>query len=196
MPRLLILYGTTDGHTAKVVNFLAGELRALGGFVDVVQAGTASPDPHNFDGVIVAASVHAGGYQRKVVRWTRARASELRDKPSAFISVCLGVLQKEPEVQRDLAAIVKRFEDRTGWHPPQVKLVAGALLYTRYGWLKRMVMRSISRKAGGETDVSRDYEYTDWADLRAFAAAFYATCRGPGPREGERQSPAPLAAAR
>src|ERR1043166_10193181 len=113
MPRLLILYGTTDGHTAKVVNFLARELRPLGRFVDVVEAGTASPDPHNFDGVIVAASVHAGGYQRKVVRWTRAHASGLRDTPSAFISVCLGVLQKEPEGERDLGARIKRLEERS-----------------------------------------------------------------------------------
>jgi menaquinone-dependent protoporphyrinogen oxidase len=175
MPRLLILYGTTDGHTAKIADFLAGALRSLGGFVDVVDAGAASPDPRGYDGVIVAASLHARGYQRSVSRWVGAHHPALRERPSIFVSVCLSVLQKEPEVQRDLAAIVRHFEAATGWHPRQVKHVAGALLYTRYGWLKRIVMRRISRKAGGETDVSRDFEYTDWTDLRAFAADLYST---------------------
>jgi menaquinone-dependent protoporphyrinogen oxidase len=55
-----------------------------------------------------------------------------------------------------------------------VKLVAGALPYTRYGWLKRAVMKRIVKRAGGSTDVSRDHEYTDWTDLWDFAVAFSA----------------------
>jgi menaquinone-dependent protoporphyrinogen oxidase len=34
------------------------------------------------------------------------------------------------------------------------------------------MMKRIVRKAGGDTDTSRDYEYTDWGDLRAFADEF------------------------
>jgi menaquinone-dependent protoporphyrinogen oxidase len=33
-------------------------------------------------------------------------------------------------------------------------------------------MKRITRKAGGDTDTSRDYEYTDWSDLRTFAEDF------------------------
>ena len=33
-------------------------------------------------------------------------------------------------------------------------------------------MKRIVRKAGGDTDTSRDYEYTNWADLRGFADRF------------------------
>ena len=42
-----------------------------------------------------------------------------------------------------------------------VKHVAGALLYTRYNIFKRWIMKRIVAKAGGDTDVSRDYDYTD-----------------------------------
>jgi menaquinone-dependent protoporphyrinogen oxidase len=173
MPRLLILYGTTDGHTAKIANFLAGEFRSFGASVDVREARTADPDPAEYAAVIVAASVHGGRYQRAVVRWARTHAAALRGKPGAFLSVCLGVLQPDFEVQRSLGAIINRFELETGWKAPHVKLVAGALPYTRYGWLRRMLMRRIVRKAGGSTDTSRDHEYTDWADLREFAEALY-----------------------
>ena len=52
------------------------------------------------------------------------------------------------------------------------KTVAGALPYTKYGWLKKWIMRRIVAKAGGDTDTTRDYEYTDWNDVREFARAF------------------------
>lgn len=174
-PRILILYGTTDGHTGKIAQRLGGMLQILGAHVDVVDAGggVPVPGPHDYAGVIVAASVQAGGYQRGVGRWVSANAEALRSKPSAFLSVCLGVLQNDPGVQREVAAIVDRFLSRLSWKPSLTKTVAGALLYTRYNWLKRWVMVRITRKAGGATDTSRDYEYTDWEDLRAFAAAFH-----------------------
>jgi len=35
-------------------------------------------------------------------------------------------------------------------------------------------MKRIVRKAGGDIDTSRDYEYTDWDDLRRFAGEFVA----------------------
>ena len=46
---------------------------------------------------------------------------------------------------------------------------AGALRYSRYGWLKRRLMRSIARREGGDTDTSRDHVYTDWDAVDRFA---------------------------
>ena len=50
--------------------------------------------------------------------------------------------------------------------------VAGALEYSKYNPLKRWIMKRIAAKAGGGTDTSRDYDYTDWDDLQQFAEAF------------------------
>ncbi|MGH7681236.1 MAG: flavodoxin domain-containing protein, partial [Candidatus Eiseniibacteriota bacterium] len=141
---------------------------------DAVRAGggVPVPAPDGYAGVIVAASVHVSGYQRAVERWIAAHRNPLQAKPSAFLSVCLGVLQEEPSVQREIAAIMDGFLTRVSWKPPMTRTIAGALLYTRYDWIKRWVMRRISRKAGRETDPSRDYEYTDWNAVRAFAVEF------------------------
>ena len=176
MTRIMIIYGTTDGHTAKVVGFVGSELRSVGASVEIFDAATSDPNPAGYAGVIVAASVHAGGYPRSVVRWVRAHAEALRGRRTAFLSVCLGILQKSPEVMADLSAIEGRFMARTGWIPAQFKMVAGALPYTRYGWVKRVIMRRMARKAGGATDTTHDHEYTDWHDLRAFAGTFYSLC--------------------
>jgi len=170
MPRVLIVFGTTDGQTAKICYFLASELMTLGAEVELLEAGTRAADPSHYDAVVVAASVHAGGYQRPVIRWAHENAAALTARSATFISVCLGILEKNPKTRRELDAILERFAERSGWRPARVKEVAGALKYTEYGWLKRMVMRYIAGKAGGSTDTSRDHEYTDWNDLRAFAS--------------------------
>lgn len=172
MTRTLVLYGTTDGHTAKVARLLTDTLWTHGIDADIVNAEQADPDPSEYAGVIVAASVHAQGYQRAVTRWVRAHAQELAGRPTAFVSVCLGVLQHEAKVDRELEAIMGRFLSATGWQPTERKIVAGALPYTRYNWIKRWAMRRIVKKAGGDLDTSRDYEYTDWRDLKAFAEQF------------------------
>jgi menaquinone-dependent protoporphyrinogen oxidase len=174
MTRVLVFFGTTNGHTARIAGTVAEVLRERGLTVDLVDGAHASPSPDGYDAVVVAASVHAGGYQRRVRRWLAAHAAECAARPSAFVSVCLGVLQHEPKVDADLWRIRETLFVSTRWRPEMVKVVAGALPYTRYNWITRWVMRRIARKAGGDTDTSRDYEYTDWNDLRAFAGEFAA----------------------
>jgi menaquinone-dependent protoporphyrinogen oxidase len=44
-------------------------------------------------------------------------------------------------------------------------------------------MKRIARDATGDTDTGRDYEYTDWAEVAAFANDFAAFVEG---RLGER----------
>lgn len=174
MTNILIVYGTTDGHTRTIAQVLAEDLRANLCGVDILDA--AGPlwrlSPERYDGVIVAASVHIGDYQKSVGRWVRTYAPMLNGKPGAFLSVCLAVLEKDPAAHEEISRIMNRFLARCGWRPAITKLVAGAVPYTRYGWLKRQMMKRIVANAGGDTDTTRDFEYTDWNDLRDFAQDF------------------------
>jgi menaquinone-dependent protoporphyrinogen oxidase len=172
MVRILVVYGTTDGHTAKIANVIADTLRSHGAVVDLHKAGRTQCLLDQYDGVIVAAPVRGGRYRKPVSRWVRTHAAALNARTTAFVSVSLGILQHDPAVDRTLQAIVNRFLAETGWHPVVTKSIAGALLYTRYNWFIRRVMKRIAAKAGGDTDTTRDYEYTDWQDLRTFAGQF------------------------
>lgn len=174
MPRVLVLYGTTDGHTKRIAAALAGVLAWEGNRVDAIDAKRARPDVlcEGYDGFIVAASIHIGTYQRAVQRWVRVHAAELDCKPSAFVSVCLGVLDRRPEAGQEVRETMERFLRGSGWRPCLSLTVAGAVPYTRYNWLKKWVMRRVVAKVGGGTDTTRDYEYTNWDDLRAFAREF------------------------
>lgn len=183
MARILVLYGTTDGHTRKIAERLGGALRDAGCAAEVVEARRAGTAviPDYYDGVMVAASIHAGGYQRAVRRWVQWHAAGLNDRPSAFVSVCLGVLEQRPEAQRAVREILERFLQRAGWRPEVTQTVAGALPYTRYNWFKKWALRRMAAKAGMQTDTSRDYEFTDWGQVRALAQDFAARVRRPAP---------------
>jgi menaquinone-dependent protoporphyrinogen oxidase len=170
--RILVVYATTHGHTAKIAGAVAGTLRASGAAVDVQQIGRTHRLPDSYDGVIVAAPVRGGKYLKPMRRWVRAHARALNARPTGFVSVCLGILQHDAAVDRTLSTILSRFLAETGWQPAITRQVAGALPYTRYNWFIRRVMKRIAAKAGGDTDATRDYEYTDWEDLRRFTEEF------------------------
>jgi menaquinone-dependent protoporphyrinogen oxidase len=174
MSRILVLYGTSEGHTAKVARAIAARLAASGVDADVQEAVIGDPLPAAYDGVVVAASLHAGGYQKAVSKWLRNHAKEFGPRPTAFVSVCLAVLSRDEKTRDEARAIPHRYVDRLGWQPTMIKVVAGALPYTKYNFFVRWMMKRIVAGAGGDTDTSRDYEYTDWQDLRAFADRFAA----------------------
>jgi menaquinone-dependent protoporphyrinogen oxidase len=182
MARVLVLYGTTEGQTAKVARAIAARLAADAVDADVVQAGHGDPRPADYDGIVVAGSLHAGGYQKPVVRWLRAHGGELAKLPTAFVSVCLAIASTQANARDEARAIPQRFAEELGWHPTVIEVVAGALQYTKYNIFIRWMMKRIAAAAGGDTDTSRDYEYTDWRDVRDFADRFAALVSAERPR--------------
>lgn len=173
MARLLIVYATTEGQTRLVVGEVAKVVRALGRTAEMVDAGGTQPhDPMGYDGVVVAASVHVGRHQESIVRFVREHAAALRRLPTALFSLSLSAVKRDEAHLRAAQECVDLLERETGWHPTMTFLTAGALRYTRYGFLKRWMLRRIARREGGDTDTSRDHEYTDWARVRADTLAF------------------------
>jgi menaquinone-dependent protoporphyrinogen oxidase len=116
-----------------------------------------------------------------MVTFAREHAAELNRMQAAFVSVTLsqaGVenMNATPEqrarASADVQKMLGRFYADTGWRPKYVKAVAGALLYRKYNFFVRFIMKWISEKAGGSTDTSRDHIYTDWAALERFLDEF------------------------
>src|SRR5262249_34589366 len=106
MRSILVAYGTTDGQTAKIAEAIGQTIREIGVRPDVVNlAESRRPSPSDYDAVIIAASVHAGGYQRAVRRWVTRELRALAARPTAFVSVCLGVLQHDAIVDAELERI-------------------------------------------------------------------------------------------
>jgi menaquinone-dependent protoporphyrinogen oxidase len=183
MSTLAILYATRDGHTHKIGQHLAERLVLHGHASELVDVRSVREpfDLRPFDGLILAASVHAGKHESEMVDFVRRHRIALAGVPTAFLSVSLTETtaedanaspQARAKAMADVQDILERFFRDTGYRPTHTKPIAGALLYTHYGVLKRILMKFIAQRSGGPTDTSRDYEFTDWAALDRFADRF------------------------
>jgi len=169
---ILIVYGSTEGHTKKIAEFLQRQANENHHHATAVPASRKCIPPHEFDCVIIASPIHAGQYSNEVADYALDHAEVLNFLPSAFLSVGLSITRKDPEVLKQLEETTQNFLKTTNWTPLVTEQVAGALLYTKYGFVKKMLVRSIMKKAGGDTDTSRDFEYTNWESLKSFLQRF------------------------
>ena len=92
--------------------------------------------------------------------------------------------EKRARFSADVQKVIDKFTEDTGWRPARVKPVAGALLYSKYNPLVRFVMKRIAKEAGGTTNTSRDYEYTDWVTLDHFVDELVDELSSSAPRAG------------
>jgi menaquinone-dependent protoporphyrinogen oxidase len=172
MAKLLIAYLSREGQTTRIVQRIGDRLAQRGHECELVDLDhdRGASDPSRFDAVVLAAPIYAGGYPHAASTFAKKHREALARLPCSFVSVGLAVMSRTHDGKAQTRQIVDRFLKQSGLRPRRVELVAGALLYTRYNFLKRWVMRRIVRAEGGDVDTSRDYEYTDWAAVDAFAA--------------------------
>ncbi len=180
MANILIIYATRQGQTRKIAERIAQRLRSDGHSVELGDTDDHAPtrELREFDAVFVGAPIHGGGYPRSLVRFVRAHEAELEALPSAFFSVGLAVASRTTDGRAETLPLVERFVRQTGWQPARVELIAGALTYSKYNFVIRYVMRHIAKQAGGDTDTTKDYEYTDWAAVERFATEFISSALG------------------
>ncbi|MBP6014134.1 MAG: protoporphyrinogen oxidase [Alphaproteobacteria bacterium] len=167
--KILVLYGTSEGQTRKVCSFIAERLRAQGDVVTLADA-TASAgtiDLHDYQGAIIAASIHIGRYQSAVTDFVRAHHARLNQMPSAFVSVSLSTVDSDSEEQLSLATIVENFRGYTGWTNADVHHVAGAVRISAYDFFKYWTMRALAWEKNLKLEPGKDLELTDWDALAA-----------------------------
>lgn len=171
MSKILVIYGTAEGHTARVADRVAEVIRDRGHDVTVLDVRYADDMTlAAYDAVVVGASIHMGKHARRMVDFAREHREALTRMPTAFFSVSLAAVDDVAEARK----YVEQLEQETGWTPDAISLVAGALPYTHYGFVKRRMMKRIvaSKSAALSTDTSHDHVYTDWSEVSHFAAGF------------------------
>jgi menaquinone-dependent protoporphyrinogen oxidase len=164
MPKVLVIYASTHGHTGRIAARIGAALEQEGVAVELhdVRARGAHPAPLGYDAVIAGASIHAGHYQRELVHWVERHRTALATVSSAFFSVCLTAADDTDESREATHAYIDALVEKTGWTPASTATFAGALQYREYDFVTRLMMRLLMRHMHHETDASRDYDYTDW----------------------------------
>lgn len=185
MARILIVYGTTEGHTADVAERMATAIRNEGHEVELYESKELGKQPvtGQFDGIIVGGSVHTGEHQSSLREFAKRNRTLLERLPSAFFSVSLSAADADEEAVADTREVVDKFIRETGWQPRQVETIAGALVFTQYNFFIRHLMKLIAKRHGRtDLDTARDYDFTDWVAVERFAREFAAKVAG-GVRE-------------
>lgn len=176
MKSVLVVYGTKEGQTRKIAEFIAGALRAHSVEVELVDSageGAALVQPV-CAAAIVCGSLHQHSYQASLLRFVKDNKDWLAGIPTAFVAVSLTAVLKDDESRDELRKAAETFCRQTGWTPTMTRHVAGALRYSQYDYFKRLIMKLLARQQDGDTDTSHDHEYTDWDDLTRFVDEFVA----------------------
>lgn len=173
--KVLVLYGTTEGQTAKVCEFVASRLRFAGDEVTLIDAAAGvSVDVRRFEGAIIAASIHVGMYQKPVVAFVQEHAAWLKRTPSAFLSVSLSAVSSDSEEAKSLTVITENFRAYTGWTNAEIHHVGGAIRFGEYDFIRRWLMRAVAWEKGLKVVHGEDMELTNWSALAATVDALRA----------------------
>mmetsp|Transcript_53650 Transcript_53650/g.131467 ORF Transcript_53650/g.131467 Transcript_53650/m.131467 type:complete len:181 (-) Transcript_53650:1716-2258(-) len=172
--KALIIYGTEEGQTRKICRYLRDEAVAMGHVVDLVNANDEPPEPNDFDKVVLATPVHMGKFHKDIRAYVHQHDIKLNPLSSAFLTVSLAAANKEDKKGWDeLVDSTNKFLGETAWKPNRLEHVAGALTYSKYGWISTFIMQHYAKKHGEDTDRHHDYEETDWGQLKTFASEFF-----------------------
>ena len=172
MPNIAICFDTQNGHSKTIAKRMARQLVDLGHDLVLfnIRKGE-SPSIAAIDGIAVIGPIYKGQHSRFLRRFVKDHFDTLQSLPSAFLSVSLSAAG-DREQQRDAHRVMDQFLEAVRWQPDLRFIVAGDLPYTKYRWLTRLLMKWVVRRANGDTDTSRDYEYTDWAHLKNDTKSF------------------------
>jgi menaquinone-dependent protoporphyrinogen oxidase len=175
MTSILVAYGSGEGQTAAVAERVGSALEARGYEVTTVDvAGASSDDVEDFDAVLVGSPVNNRRHRPDVYAFVERHREALSTRPSGFFQLSLASIMPWRWAQEGAQEFVDDLVEETGWQPDRVGLFAGAVKYTQYDRRTRFLFRLVSGVTTGDTDTSRDYEYTDWDAVDRFAVEFAA----------------------
>jgi menaquinone-dependent protoporphyrinogen oxidase len=185
MRSVLIMFATREGQTAKVARRIAAVLTDAGVVVRLLDArdrdATDMLDLDDFDLLVFGGSMHAGGLERELIRFINDHAQRIGAAPRSFFLVLLSAATRDPGLRKAwLDDARRKMDEQLAVTFEDTEMVAGALRYSRYPLPLRWMMRRIARKAGGDTDTSRDYEYTDWRQVEGYARRLAGVLRAAG----------------
>ena len=179
MTAVLVAYATGEGQTATVAERIGSVLEELGLDPTTVRLSEAPDvaepselDVADFDAVLVGGPVNNRRHRPEVYAFVERNREALAARPSAFFQLSLASIVPWRWAREGAMDYVDSLVEETGWHPDRIGLFAGAVKYTQYDRWERLLFRLVSAVTTGDTDTSRDYEYTDWVAVERFAAEF------------------------
>ena len=169
MKKALFLYATTDGQTIKICKHLREELSGYEcDLQDLNDNGQV--DFTAYDKVIIGASIRYGHLSKKLYQFINNNLDALNNNKVAFF--CVNLTARKEDQGKDTpegSVYMRTFLKKSPWTPKLQGVFAGALLYPQYKLIDRLCIQFIMKMTGGETDATKEIEYTNWEKVTKFA---------------------------
>ena len=169
MLKVALLYQTREGQTVKILKAVKARMEQYGFQADIfdVLAPGSNLDLNDYDASVLGCSIRYGHHHRAFCQFVESNWQRLNARPSFFFSVNL-TARKPERCWPDNNRYLQKYLAGTQWKPDLVDVFAGALLYSKYDLLNKLAIQLIMKLTGGNTDTSKDIEYTDWERVDAF----------------------------
>lgn len=185
MKKVLIVFATREGQTAKVAERIFEHFSRAGVVVELLDAKDGvraeSIELTSIDLLICGASMHAGELEAEILRFVERNAAQIASMQRSFFLVLLSAAAREPERRKKwLCDARKKMKRQLAVGFDDCEMVAGALVYSKYSKPIAWMMKRIAKLAGEATDTSKDYEFTDWDQVDRYALRLLDAMREPG----------------
>ncbi len=170
MARITLLYLSVDGQTRHITEKLAALLNqpkhdvSTYSIADLPNAFSLT----QWDAVVLGCPVRYGKHPALFRQFVEAHARQLNAMTSFFFSVNL-TARKPHRSTINTNPYAKKYLKQTAWEPDAAEVFAGALCYSQYGLLDRLLIQCIMKMTGGPTKGEQTIEYTDWESVSEFS---------------------------
>ncbi len=172
MAKILFLYSTREGQTKKILQHIASQLDGSEcDFFNIHDMPVV--DFSQYEKVLVGASIRYGRLNKKLYQYIERNYEALANAKSAF--VCVNLTARKEHEGKDTpegSVYIQTFLKKSLWKPQLIGVFAGALLYPRYKFFDKLMIQFIMKLTGGETDTSKEIEYTNWEKVNYFGSEF------------------------
>lgn len=169
--KALLLYSSREGQTKAIVSYIANQIQG-DMKVDLYNIDEMpSVNLTDYNSILIGASIRYGHFSKMFKAFIDRNSNTLNQMPTAFVSVSL-IARKAEKQSPQTNSYTHKYLLSTKWKPSICGVFAGALRYPRYTWLDRVMIQLIMKMTGGETDSSKDVEYTDWEQVKRFSYEF------------------------
>lgn len=165
--KILILVDSRFGHTKKVADFIANEIKPLGA-ITIAELSKFQGNLQDYQQIILGASVRYGDFSRNFYKFVKINLKALQSVKSAFFGVCL-TARKEGKNTPETSVYIQKFSKKTLLKPNNLAIFAGDLSYQKYNFFDKTIIKLIMFLGKGPTSGNSTIEFTDWDKVREFA---------------------------
>lgn len=163
---ILVAYASLCGSTGGVAEAVAQTFCEEGAKVDVRLAKSVE-SVEGYRAVVVGSAVRAASWWPEALNFLSRNEETLARMPVAYFLTCLALYEDNPEQRRTaLGYFDPVLNGSPGVKPVDLGCFAGALDYSKMGFMYRTIMKSKMKKKGVP-----EGDFRDWAAIRAWAKA-------------------------